>query len=92
MPSTILVTSLLDSGRGTLRAAIQRANRTSCPDRIKFARSVTGTILLTKPLPALATSMVISGWGPSEPTVARSSTRARRIFGSSPWAKVPWSR
>jgi hypothetical protein len=47
VPSTIRVTSLLNAGRGTLRAAIRRANLDSGPDTIKFARTALGTILLT---------------------------------------------
>jgi hypothetical protein len=80
VPSTILVTSLLNAGRGTLRAAIQRANLNGHPDTIKFARTALGTILLTNPLPALSTQMVISGWGPSYDTVARSDAPATPDF------------
>ena len=79
MPATILVTSSHNSGRGTLRAAIEKANLDrdhragkSHGDTIKFAHSVRGTILLAKALPALSTDMVISGPGPSALRVARS--------------------
>src|SRR5271166_4292933 len=90
VPATILVTSLLNSGCGTLRAAIEKANLApnnrgsgAHGDTIKFAHSVRGTILLTSALPALSTDMVISGPGPSALRVARSGasqTPAFRIF------------
>ncbi len=89
MPSTILVTSLLDSGRGSLRAAIIKANQDPShsgshthSDTIKFAHSVRGTILLESALPVLLTDTVISGPGPALLTVARDSRsfQSFRIF------------
>src|SRR5271165_6896545 len=68
VPSTILVTSLANSGHGTLRAAIEQADHDPIhwagrmhSDTIEFARSVRGTILLTSALPVLSTHIVISG-------------------------------
>jgi hypothetical protein len=90
MPSTILVTSLLDAGHGTLRAAIEKANRLPThgagrmhSDTIKFAPSVRGTILLESALPVLCTNILISGPGPSALSVARSNdsqTPQFRVF------------
>ena len=87
VPSTIMVTTLLDSGQGSLRAAIEKANAggkhsggPTHADTIKFARSVRGTIVLTTPLPVLLTHVVISGPGPSLLTVARSNAAATPQF------------
>ena len=83
VPSTFRVTSTLGSGRGTLRAAIQHADACGGADTIKFAPSVTGTIVLKKALPALTDRITIAGPGASVLTVAHSSapgTRDFRIF------------
>ena len=81
MPATIRVTSLLDSGAGTLRAAIEQADRAPHHDTITFARSLAGTITLTSALPDLSTDIVISGPGHSVLTVARSSAPGTPAFG-----------
>ncbi len=67
MPAPILVTSLHDSGHGTLRAAIERANVGASnwggqthTNIIKFAPSLKGTILLTSALPDLGAHIVIT--------------------------------
>ncbi len=97
VPATILVTSLLDSGNGTLRAAIEKANQgpshsggKAHSDTIKFAHSVRGTILLESALPVLLTHTVISGPGPALLTVARDSTslQSLRIFTVGTGARV----
>ncbi len=91
VPATIRVTSLLNAGAGTLRAAIEMANRASNHDTITFAHSLKGTITLTRALPVLSTDIAICGPGPSVLTVARSSdlaTPAFRIFTVSSRAKV----
>ena len=91
VPATIPVTSLLDSGAGTLRAAIEQANRAPNHDTITFARSLAGTITLTSALPDLSTDIVISGPGPSVLTVARSGapgTPTFAVFAVSSGAKV----
>ena len=88
VPSTIWVTSVLNSGRGTLRAAIDKANLAAHDrageahgDTIKFAHSVRGTIVLASALPALSADMVISGPGPSTLSVARSDASQTPAFG-----------
>ncbi len=81
MPATIRVTSLLDSGAGSLRAAIEKADLAPNHDKITFAHSLSGTITLTSALPALSTDIVISGPGPSMLTVARGSASGTPEFG-----------
>ncbi len=98
VPATILVTSLLDAGHGTLRAAIEKANQhpqhsggQTHSDTIKFSPSVRGTIVLESPLPVLLTHIVISGPGPSSLTVARSGapvTQEFRIFTVGTGARI----
>ena len=68
VPSTIVVTSLLDSGRGTLRAAIEKADHhantrggRTHTDTIKFARRAYGIISLTSVLPVLSAHIAITG-------------------------------
>jgi predicted outer membrane repeat protein len=83
MLSTIKVSSTANSGPGTLRAAIERADLDGAHDTIKFARSVTGTISLASALPDLSTHITIAGPGASALTVARNvagGTPAFRIF------------
>jgi subtilisin family serine protease len=55
----ILVTSIADSGPGTLRDAIQRVNASPCPGTISFV--ATGVIYLGSALPAFTQSVSISG-------------------------------
>lgn len=84
--STITVTSLADSGPGTLRGAIEQANLTpqSSPaprDTIVFAPSLRGTITLLSELPPLTSAESIEGPGPSVITVERSSAPGTPVFG-----------
>jgi hypothetical protein len=58
MAATFVVTSLSDSGPGSLRAAITSANANK-GSTITF--STTGTITLSTPLPSLVAQMVIDG-------------------------------
>jgi hypothetical protein len=77
------VTSLADSGPGTLRAAIAQADQDTTPDTITFAPGVTGTIALLTALPGLSRAITIAGPGSSVLTVARSAapgTPDFRIF------------
>jgi hypothetical protein len=64
---TIQVTTLNDSGVGSLRAAITQANadatKTASPDLITFASGLTGSIDLQTPLPDITDSIEIEGPG-----------------------------
>src|SRR5208337_2292507 len=71
------VSSLDDSGVGTLRAAISQAD-TGNSYVIKFA--VKGTIDLTSALPALDNNIVIKGPGASNLTVQRDSRPSTPLF------------
>src|SRR5262245_8492837 len=59
VPSTLFVTSLLDSGAGSLRAAVERANQLRGSDTIVFTRA--GTINLITPLSLTDGSTIIDG-------------------------------
>jgi hypothetical protein len=82
LPSQVglTVTSLADSGPGTLRAAIQTADAGSHSDKFTISFAVTGTIDLLSPLPDLNNSIAIQGLGASsltiEPAVGASFTSA----------------
>ena len=78
--ATIQVTSLADTGAGTLRAAIEQANLDAAGDTITFAPSVTGTNTLSTALPDLVADINIVGPGASLLTVARSSAAGTPEF------------
>ncbi len=61
----LTVTSLADSGTGTLRAAILTADAGSHSDKFTIGFAVTGTIDLQSPLPDLNNSIAIQGPGAS---------------------------
>ena len=61
--STITVSSIGDTGPGTLRAAIEQANLDTTADTIAFAPTVTGTITLKSALPDLTGNISIAGPG-----------------------------
>jgi predicted outer membrane repeat protein len=81
LPSQIglTVSSLADSGPGTLRAAIQAADAGSPSDKFTIGFGVTGTIDLQSPLPDLDNTIAIQGPGASSLTVERA---AGLSFGS----------
>jgi predicted outer membrane repeat protein len=64
-----MVTSLADSGPGTLRDAIQTADAGSHSDKFTISFAVTGTINLQSPLPDLSNSIAIQGPGESSLTI-----------------------
>jgi hypothetical protein len=87
LPSQIglTVTSLADSGPGTLRAAIQTADAGSHSDKFTISFAVSGTIDLQSPLPALTNNIAIQGPGGSSLTVERAagaSFSSANDFGS----------
>src|SRR6516164_4826570 len=61
LPSTFTVTNLLDTGPGSLRAAVTAANANPGPDAIDFA--TTGTIPLTSGELDITDSLTINGPG-----------------------------
>jgi hypothetical protein len=71
LPSQIglTVSSLADSGPGTLRAAILAADAGSHSDKFTISFAATGTIDLQSPLPDLNNSIAIQGPGASSLTV-----------------------
>jgi CSLREA domain-containing protein len=76
--NTFTVTSLNDSGAGSLRQAILDANSNPGDDTINI--SLTGTIPLDSALPDLSTNMTINGPGARLLTVSRNTTDRIRIF------------
>ncbi len=79
-PSTLFpVTNLLDSGPGSLRAAITAANATAGVDLINFTPGLHGTIKLASGEPAItAANLTINGPGENQLTV--SGNNAYRVF------------
>jgi predicted outer membrane repeat protein len=75
LPSQISlsVTSLADSGPGSLRAAILTADAGSHSDKFTISFAVTGTIDLQSPLPDLNNNITIQGPGASSLTVERAA-------------------
>jgi len=75
LPSQIglTVSSLADSGPGTLRAAILTADAGSQADKFTIGFTVSGTVVLQSPLPDLNNSITIQGPGASSLTVERAA-------------------
>ena len=69
----LTVSSLADSGPGTLRAAILTADAGSPSDKFTVGFTVTGTIDLQSPLPELNNTIAIEGPGASSITVERAT-------------------
>jgi Right handed beta helix region len=78
VPSTFSVSSLADSGLGSLRQAILDANARTDNDTITF--SVTGAINLAGALPDLSTNIDIQGPGANLLTVRRDTGGDYRVF------------
>jgi hypothetical protein len=68
-----MVTSLADSGQGTLRAAIQTADAGSPSAKFTIGFAVTGTIDLQSPLPDLNNSIAVQGPGATSLIVERAA-------------------
>src|SRR5262249_887553 len=80
VPSTFTVTNLLDSGPGSLRAAITAANMHPGADVVKFAGGLKGTIPLASEL-SVTDDLRINGPGANKITV--SGENATRVFHAS---------
>ena len=74
------VTTLADSGGGSLRQAIIEANLRPGDDTIVFQTGLTGTIQLNSALPTLSTNIAIVGPGASVLTVRRNTGGDYRLF------------
>ena len=79
--ATFTVTSLNDSGAGSLRATIDLANAAPGADTIDFQAGLTGTIPLATSLPALSADVTIIGPGAATVTVS-----GQDILGVRPFA------
>jgi hypothetical protein len=78
LPSTFVVMNLLDSGPGSLRDAVQKANAHPGADTIVFQRGLTGTITLTSGELAITDTLVIKA--PGATTLAVSGDGMSRVF------------
>jgi hypothetical protein len=81
-PANFAVTTLADTGAGTLRQAITDANTAAGADTITFQAGLTGTITLATALPAVTDPLTITGPGAGSMTVRRDPAAATqfRIF------------
>src|SRR2546421_2596465 len=77
-PATFTVTTLADSGAGTLRQAVDDANNAAGADSIDFEAGLSGTIALTTG--ELVVTEELSILGPGAGVIAISGNNASRIF------------
>ncbi|HEX7769026.1 MAG TPA: choice-of-anchor Q domain-containing protein [Dokdonella sp.] len=75
--ATFTVTSLADSGPGSLRAAVESANATPGGDTIRFQAALAGTISLAAEI-LVSDALVVEGPGPEALTL--SGAGSHRIF------------
>jgi hypothetical protein len=80
VPSTFTVTTLADSGPGSLRAAITAANTNPGADVIKFAGGLKGTILLSGINGELKVTDDLTIDGPNANNLTVSGGGATRVF------------
>lgn len=73
-----IVTTLADSGAGSLRQAILDANAGLCSDTITFA--VKGTILVASPLPNITADVTIQGPGTNLVTISGNNASSLLTF------------
>src|SRR5262245_24376144 len=78
VPSTFHVTTLADSGAGSLRAAVAQANALPGADTIDFQPGLTGTIALTGGQLDLTDDLTITG--PGADTLTVSGSNISRVF------------
>jgi hypothetical protein len=76
--ATFTVTSLADSGAGSLRQAISDANATPAADTIIFG--ISGTITLASSLPDITTAITIDGTGRSVTLSGNNAVRILRVL------------
>ena len=76
--ATFVVTSLADSGPGTLRAALLEADASPGDDRIEFV--VTGRVGLSSSLPASVGNTVVAGPGADRLTISPGLTKFLRTL------------
>lgn len=80
--ATFSVTSLGDSGAGTLRNAIAQANQAAGADTITFQLAAPGTITLTGGELTITDSLTIAGPGPALVTVDANQGRAFHLVNA----------
>lgn len=80
--ATFNVTTTADGGTGSLRDAIDQANRTAGADTVTFGAGVTGTITLTTGVIDVIDAVRITGPGATRLTI--SGNNASRIFRIDP--------
>jgi hypothetical protein len=80
VPSTLTVTNLLDSGPGSLRAAVTTANTSAGADTIQFAPGLHGTITLGSEL-SITEDLTING--PGSTLLAVSGGNLTRVLHAS---------
>jgi hypothetical protein len=81
--TTFTVTSLADSGPGSLRQAVLNANASVGPDEINFAPGLTGTITLTSGEIRITDHLVVNGPGAGVLTVS-GNNQSRVFFVANP--------
>jgi predicted outer membrane repeat protein len=74
--TTLTVTSLADSGKGTLRDAILHADKGPSSKTYEIDIAVAGTILLESSLPDLANTITINGVGTNQTLIQRDTLAA----------------
>ena len=77
--ATFTVTTLGDSGAGSLRAAIASANGAAGADTVNFQAGLTGTITLTTGEIAITDDLTITGPGAAVITITKSGAAGRML-------------
>ncbi|HEX4524584.1 MAG TPA: IPTL-CTERM sorting domain-containing protein [Casimicrobiaceae bacterium] len=77
--ATFTVTTLADSGGGSLRAAIASANGAAGADTVNFQAGLSGTITLTTGEIAITDDLTITGPGASVITITKSGAAGRLL-------------